>query len=294
MKGSGQRLVQRLMRKVEKTLAAPFFIDQWVILTGPRKAYHALKWETMQALIPPKDRYWADPFVMQRGVCYYVFIEEKLYETRIGRIACLTLDAEGKLLGQQTVLERPYHLSYPFLLERDGELYMIPESAANRTVELYRCTHFPDRWEFVKNLMSDVYAADTTLLEHKGKYWMFTNVKAPGGSSLDALYLYSADDLFADEWKAHPRNPIVQDIRSARPGGRIFEEQGQFIRPAQDSSRRYGYGLKFKRITELSESEYGEEPAGEFTPAHSKYLATHTFNQAGQMVVIDAVRRRKK
>lgn len=289
-----QSFWQRLSRKIDKTITAQFFIDQWVILTAPRTDYRSLDWERMQPLLPPKDRYWGDPFVIQRGDCYYVFIEEKIYSTGLGRIACLTLDAEGKLLSQQVALERPYHLSYPFVFEHEGELYMIPESAANRTVELYRCTHLPDRWEFVKNLLSDLYAVDATLLEHDGKYWLFANVKAPGGSSLDALNLYYASDVLANEWHPHPRNPIVQDIRSARPGGRIFEHEGHLIRPSQDSARRYGYALKFNRITSLSETEYAETTVASFTPSNSKFLATHTFNQAGELTAIDAVLRRRK
>ncbi len=287
-------LWRRLSRKIDKTIAAQFFIDQWIILVAPRAAYRSLDWKAMRPLIPPKDRYWGDPFVIQRGDCYYIFIEEKLYATGLGRIACLTLDAQGGLISQEVVLERPYHLSYPFVFEHGGELYMIPESAANRTVELYRCAHFPGRWEFVKSLLSDIYAVDTTLLEHDGKCWLFTNVKAPRGSSLDALYLYHAANLFADEWHAHPQNPVVRDIRSARPGGRIFMEAGQLIRPSQDSSRRYGYALKFNRITALSETDYAEVTEAAFTPAQSKYLATHTFDQSGELTVIDAVLRRRK
>lgn len=287
-------LLQRLSRKIDKTIAAQFFIDQWIILVGPHTEYWSLDWKAMRQLIPPKDRYWGDPFLIQRGDCSYVFIEEKLYATGLGRIACLTLDAQGNMTSQQVVLERPYHLSYPFVFEHDGELYMIPESAANRTVELYRCTRFPERWEFVKNLLSDVYAVDTTLLEHDGKSWLFTNVKASRGSSLDALYLYHAADLFADEWHPHPMNPVVRDIRSARPGGRIFLHAGQLIRPSQDSSRRYGYALKFNRITSLSETDYAEITEASFTPAHSEYLATHTFDQSAELTVIDAVLRRRK
>ncbi len=287
-------LWQRLSRKIDKTVAAPFFIDQWIILVGPRTEYRALDWKAMRPLIPPKDRYWGDPFVIQRGDCHYVFIEEKLYATGLGRIACLTLDAQGSMIAQQVVLERPYHLSYPFVFEHEGELYMIPESAANQTVELYRCSHFPDRWEFVKNLLRDLYAVDTTLLEHDGICWLFTNVKAPKGSSLDALYLYHAPDLLSDAWQPHPRNPVVRDIRSARPGGRIIMEAGQLIRPSQDSSRRYGYALKFNRITALSETDYAEVTEAAFTPAHSEYLATHTFDQSSELTVIDAVLRRRK
>lgn len=294
MKRYQQPFLRRVIRKLDKTLAAPFFIDQWMILAGRHIPYQKLDWGAFKPLIPPKDRYWGDPFVVQRGDCYYIFIEEKLYGTGLGRIACLTLDAQGDLLSQQVVLERPYHLSYPFVFEHGGEMYMMPESAAHRTVELYRCSHFPDRWEFVKNLLTDVYAVDATLLEHGGKCWLFANIKAPRGSSLDALSLFHAPDVFAEEWHPHPRNPIVWDLRSARPGGRIFIQDGKLVRPSQDSSRRYGYALKFNRITALSETEYAETTEKAFTPAQSKYLATHTFNQAGDLTVIDAILRRRK
>lgn len=286
--------LQRLRRKLDKTVASWSSIDQWVILTGRGLAFDRLDWNSLQAILPPKDRYWGDPFVVQRDGCYHVFIEEKLYATGLGRIACLTLDAAGKLLEQQTVLERPYHLSYPFLFEQGGELFMIPETAAQRTVELYRCTHFPERWEFVRALMSDIYAVDATLWKQDSTYWLFTNVKMPGASSLDALYLFHATDLTGAKWTPHPRNPIVRDIRSARPGGRIFLQDGKLIRPSQDSGPRYGYALKFNRISKLSETEYAEEPEASFTPRGSRYLATHTFNQAGDMTVIDAVLRRRK
>ncbi len=291
---NGPSFLQRVSRKLDKTLAAPFFIDQWLILTAPGGRYDALDWEAFQPLIPPKDRYWGDPFVIRKADCYYIFIEEKLYGTGLGRIACLTLDEQARLLSQQVVLERPSHLSYPFIFENAGELYMIPESAARETVELYHCTHFPDGWEFVNTLLSGVYAVDSTLLEHEGQYWLFANVKAPGGSSLDALYLYHASDLFAGQWKPHPRNPIVRDIRSARPGGRIFVQDGSLIRPSQDSSRRYGYAIQFNRITSLRDDAYSEVTEAAFTPAHSAYKATHTFNQDSGLTVIDAVLRRRK
>jgi hypothetical protein len=283
-----------LLRKLDKTFASWFFIDQWVILTGRDMSYRSLDWKALQPLLPPKDRYWGDPFVIQRGDCSYIFIEEKLYATGLGRITCLTLNRDGNLLSQQAVLERPYHLSYPFIFERGGELFMMPETAAHRTVELYRCTHFPDRWEFVRNLLTDVYAVDATLLEHLGRWWLFANVKTSGGSSLDALHLYSTSDPLQGDWRPHPRNPVVKDIRSARPAGRIFLDAGNLIRPSQDSSSRYGYALKFSRITALSETEYAENPVGSFTPRGSGYLATHTFNRDGNLTVIDAVLRRRK
>ena len=161
-------LLQRVMRRLDKTLASAFFIDQWVILTARRADYRDLHWEDFTPLMPEKDRYWGDPFVLRRNGRHFVFVEEKMYATGRGHIACLELDEEGALISQQVVLERDYHLSYPFIFEGDAELYMIPETAANRTVELYRCEQFPDRWGLVKVLLRDVYAVDATLLEADG------------------------------------------------------------------------------------------------------------------------------
>ncbi len=286
--------LQRAVRRVDKALASFFFIDQWVLMTATGVAYDSLSWPALHPLAPEKDRYWADPFVIQRGDRYYVFVEEKIYAAGQGRIACLTLDERGNLDSHRTVLERPYHLSYPFVFDFQGELYMLPETASQRTVELYRCARFPDEWTFVQTLMTDIYAVDSTLLEHQGKWWLFANVKGPGGSSLDALHLFYAENPLTEAWRPHPHNPIVHDLRSARPAGRIFARDGRLIRPAQDSSRRYGYALKFNRILRLNETEYEEVTESAFAPQGGNILGTHTFNQAGAMTVLDAVIRRRK
>lgn len=285
---------RRAVRRLDKTLSSFFFIDQWVILLARGGSFDSLQWSMFHPLVPDKDRYWGDPFILAKGDRYYVFIEEKLYATGLGRIACLALDRDGRLLTNQVVLERPYHLSYPFIFELHGELFMMPETAGNRSVEIYRCTHFPDHWEFVKTLMKDIYAVDATLVEHEARYWLFANVKAKGGTSLDALHLFYADSPLAEEWTPHPRNPVVKDIRSARPAGRIFIQDGKLIRPSQDSSRRYGYALSFNHILKLDENDYAETAVSDFRPPGGRMLATHTFNQAGGLTVIDAVIRRPK
>jgi hypothetical protein len=290
----GQSLLQRIMRRVDKALAEPFFLDQWVILSGRDMDYRSLRWDSFTPILPEKDRYWGDPFVLARDGKYFVFAEEKLYATGRGRIACLELDTDGRCQSQRVVLERDYHLSYPFVFEYQGEVLMIPETAARRTVELYRCVDFPDKWEFVRFLLQDLYAVDPTLLEHAGRMWLFANVKKPGGSSLDALHLYSAETPWAEKWIPHPRNPVVHDIRSARPAGRVFVQDGVLIRPSQDSASRYGHALNFNRITRLDEEGYQEETVARFAPRGGMFRATHTFNQAGALTVIDAVIRRRR
>jgi hypothetical protein len=286
-------LLQRVMRRLDKELARRFFLDQWVIMIAKQADYRNLRWEDFTPLMPDKDRYWGDPFVIRKDGRHFVYVEEKLYATGRGHIACLELDENGALAEHRVALRRDYHLSYPFVFEHGNELFMIPETAANRTVELYRCERFPDRWGFVKTLLRDVYAVDATLLEDEGGAWLFANVKEPGGSSLNALHLFRGARADADEWRPHPKNPVVRDLGSARPAGRIFRQDGQWIRPAQDSRQRYGHALKFNRITRLDESGYNEECVASFEPRGGNIRATHTFNQADGLTVIDAVMRRR-
>ncbi len=109
------------------------------------------------------------------------------------------------------------------------------------------------------------------------------------------MRLFYSDDPLSNHWTPHPRNPIIEDIRSARPAGRIIMQNGKLIRPSQDNSRRYGYAIKFNRIVKLSEMEYEEITESSFEPLpRAKILATHTFNQADDFTVIDAVNRRWK
>ena len=247
-------------------------------------------------LAAPRNRYWADPFIIARDDQFYVFLEEVPNATGKGHISLLVMDREGRHQGSQTVLERDYHLSYPFVFEHDGAWYMVPESSANRTVELYKCSEFPARWEFVENLLADICAADATLLRHDGKWWLFANVvENRGASSWEDLFLFHSDALIGGAWKSHPLNPVVSDVRSSRPAGAIFEDHGRLFRPAQDSSVRYGYGIKINEITVLSENDYAEKEVKSIVPSWDQSLvATHTLNHAGGMTVIDAMQPRSR
>jgi hypothetical protein len=277
-----------------KRIGSHFLFNQWIVLAAPSTGHKSLAWADFKSFIPPIDRCWADPFLWVHENIYYVFVEEAPYSTRRGHIACLTLDKEMNILSNQIVLERPYHLSYPFIFKHKGQLYMIPETGENNGVELYRCVHFPDQWEFEKALLRNVRALDATLVEAEGKWWMFANIEE-NGSTWHTLNLYYADDPLSDQWTPHPLNPVVNDVSSARPAGKIFFEDGRLIRPSQDCSVRYGYAINFNHITKLTETEYAETCEHIFKPpSRSLTIATHTFNDMAGLTVIDAKRRRLK
>jgi len=275
------QLFHRILRKIIKLL----FFEQWIILFSPA----GKRWADFSPLLPPKDRIWADPFLWERDGKKVIFYEEQFLDTLRGRISCIILDDAGQIAENFPVLERPYHLSYPFLFEYDEQLYMLPESKQSHRIELYRCLHFPDEWAFERVLMPNVDAVDSTLLAFEGKWWLFTTLLSESGSSWEELSLFYADHPLSDVWTPHPQNPIVRDVHNARSAGRIFTSEGQLIRPAQDCSVRYGYATNFNRIRTLTENAYAETRISAFEPRFfSKYYATHTWNEVGTARVIDA------
>ncbi len=287
---------KQLFRKLSKIFRKRFIFDQWMLMLAPRSNTAPLSWDGFRPLVPPRDRLWADPFIVEREGQTYIFIEELLFATRRGIISVLTLDAEGRVASDTTILDRPYHLSYPFVFEHRGAWYMIPESSANRSVDVYRCTRFPDQWTFEKTLLCDVPAWDTTLLEYEGRWWMFVNLVSDAGKATwDSLHLFYADDPLSVSWTAHPLNPVVSDVRSARPAGRLYLRDGKLFRPSQDSTQRYGYGLRLNRIDKLTTTDYAETSVESLTPPRGRnIIATHTLNSTDKWTVIDIQTRRSK
>ncbi len=289
-------LVRHLSRWIFHMAEELLFFNQWFILFNFTDMPHCAFWQYTK-MTPPKDRFWADPqLIFSRGR-YYVFLEEFLYKKHRGHISVMTMDEHGHHDELPVkVLDTPYHLSYPFLVEWEGNHFMIPESASNRTVDIYRCADFPFKWEFQMHLLENISAYDTTLFHHNGKWWMFTTVlEYKGASSDDELFLFYSDDLLSTDWTPHPQNPIVSDVRRARPAGRIFSSGGVLYRPSQNCSVRYGYGLKINEIRVLTETEYQETELSSVEPLWDRNLiATHTFNRTGSLTVIDAERRRFK
>lgn len=279
------RLLQRLYKKIKKL----FYFEQWSLLITKRHSERP-SWNDFKILAPPKDRFWADPFPWRYNGEDYILYEELPFHTGKGHISCIKLNTKLEIISNELILERPYHLSYPFVFEYDGHLYMLPETKQNRTIELYRCQKFPAQWEFFRTLFSSIEAVDATLHEHAGKWWLFVNIVEEGGNAYDSLHIYYAASPLADDWSAHPKNPVVRDIHRARPAGRIFKQDNAMIRPSQDCSSRYGFAINFNRIDVLTETDYQETFLSNFSPpiGDPQILATHTWNENETIRIIDA------
>lgn len=243
-------------------------------------------------LIPtPKDRLWADPFVIARNNKHYVFIEEMEYEQYRGRVAVFEIESDGSYTKPIPAIEEDFHVSYPFLVEHDGELWMMPETNTNRDLRLYRCTRFPDQWEYVMNLMEGKKYVDATLHFQDDLWWLYVNMGAHQTlSKRDEVHLFFAKDFRTTDWTPHPYNPIVSDAHSARPAGNLIKHQGRLLRPSQNNSRFYGYGYNLNEVHTLSTTDYKETVVKQILPTWDKtIIGTHTHSSAPGLSIIDVL-----
>jgi hypothetical protein len=267
---------------------------QWFCAFGFRQnaAGESQGFDGFQRMIPPRGRFWADPFPACMDGKYYVFFEEYDYAAERAHIAVSEVAADGSFSPPRVALQRPYHVSYPMVFSWNGEWYMIPESAAQRTIELWRCGGAADRWEFDRLLMDGVLAVDSTIAEIAGRFWLFTCIAADEHLPCDELSVFWADSPVGP-WRPHPRNPVVSDARCARPAGKLFFREGKWFRPAQDCTGHYGRRIEIREIVRLTADDYCERPAWTIEPDWSPGLvATHTLNTADDLTVIDGCRRR--
>jgi hypothetical protein len=236
----------------------------------------------------PRGHFYADPFPAVHERVVWLFFEQYDFASQKAVLACGRLTDDNRLEDVQVILDRPYHLSYPLVFEHDGRWWLLPESKANGTVDLYAADAFPYKWRFAKTLFRG-NAADTSVWFQDGLLWFFATLVDPGGRGM-SLRLYSTASL-AGEWQPHPANPITRDVRNARGAGAIFRRHGRLYRPSQDCAWDYGAAFALNEIVALTPDRYEEKPVLAVTPHWDPELrGTHTYNRAGDLEVIDASR----
>ena len=198
----------------------------------------------------------ADPFLLQRDGRLFLFFEAWRRGTGQGDLCWAERDAAGAWRYSGVALDEPFHLSYPFVFEHEGEVFMIPESRSQGDVRLYSARPFPGRFELRRVLLTGKRYADTSLVAWQGHFYLFTS------TDNGTLELYFAD-AFDGPYSLHPRSPVIAgNDCSARPGGRPIIWQGRVLRFAQCDRPVYGVSVGAFEVTELSPSGYAERPTG--------------------------------
>lgn len=230
--------------------------------------------------------YFADPFVITTQNDTYIFYESYNYKTGKGHIEVVRKSKGFK--KPKVALEEPFHLSYPFVFEHEGEVYCIPESNEANRLNLYRFNEKELKLEQECVLIEHIRAIDPTLIYHDGRWNLFFTQKDFPSVK---LYRYVAENLKGD-YRPHHANPIKVDCADARMAGAFFELDGELIRPAQQCGRYYGMAVNLNHVDRFTDKEYVEAQYDTIKPfAHSKYKqGFHTLNGNDTITVFDGKR----
>ncbi len=247
-------------------------------------------------VIAPRWSYYADPFLWRYGDQTWLLAEEFLYAEHTARLVALPIDRERRAGAAEPVHLAGVvaaHRSFPFLFAAEDRLYLLPESSALRAVDLFVSEEFPRRWRWVRRLLDGIDAADSTLLPHAGRWWLFTSVRPHSGAPR-TLAIYHTADLLTGEWEAHPINAARRYADAPFSSGRcagafVRAPDGSWLRPVQWSRRYYGQGLRFMKIETLTPTEFQET---EFTDNHplaalAQRVSPHHLTAAAGCVAYD-------
>jgi hypothetical protein len=238
----------------------------------------------------PEDRYFADPFVASYDNLTAIFVEDFSFSKKSGTISAIQISADGSYEVIPDIIKENFHLSFPFIFEFEKILYMIPESAQSKSIRLYKCVQFPNRWEYMYDIMQNVNAVDSMIFNHSGMWWLLTNM-APDGSSgqLVQLCIFSALNPLSKDWQKHPKNPVVFAPESGRNGGLLRDTEGNIFRVRQKQGfDRYGEMFSIAKITKLDLANYEEEAYCEINPKFFHGLAgTHHMHSLEGITVFD-------
>lgn len=203
----------------------------------------------------------ADPFLFVHNGRLFLFYEMK--RNYSPGVICMTstMDLLHWTKAQQ-VLKEDFHLSYPFVFEEKGSVYMIPETSDIGDIRLYKAdddslSHFT----FYKTLVSkevfdtEIGYADSSVLINDDGYYLISSIER---NRMNYLYLFVSNHLNGP-YSEHPCSPICIDSKYGRNGGCLLvDNNGDFFRVAQDCEKRYGDNIHLLKIDKLSRDAYKE------------------------------------
>lgn len=203
----------------------------------------------------------ADPFLFVRGeeLCLFYELQYGFDPAKIMMIKTRDLKTWTKPI---TVLSEPFHLSFPFVFEDNGKVYMTPECEKTDTVRLYVANDDLTSFTYVRTLLKqDRYKglycnyADSHIYKKDNIYYLFTSYLKDWKQHQMVFY---CDDILNGVFLPHPQSPVVVDNEYGRNGGSILNYLGKLLRVSQDCHKDYGENVSLHEIVKIDRDYYEE------------------------------------
>jgi len=237
-----------------------------------------------------KNCFFADPFIGAIDSENFLLCEKFSFVKEIGSVSIAKIK-DFEISKPVELLSDKTHFSFPFTINLDGELFIIPEEHEKKEINIYKYVNSNSSCIKIGNIIRGEQFVDPTLIFYNDLWWLFYSIH----KNNENLFLWYSKNLFSG-WTEHMLNPIKTDVRSARSAGPIFIHNGKLIRPAQDCSKEYGAKIVLNEIKLINKTNYFEKKISFINPIiDSKYFdGIHTISSIGNYTAIDGKKKVRK
>ena len=255
------KVIDRLCRK-EGAFAAAIFANEELTLEAFDEAHLIFKLPIKGLWKPKPVLFQADSFLFVKDDMLYLFYELQHWDNP-GCIAMIKTTDLKNWSKPVIVLKEPFHLSFPYVFEDNGHIYMVPESQESDSIRLYEANKNLTKFTCVRTLLRQERTGgihynynDSHIYKNDGKYYLFTSYQK---NWMYYQELYLSDDLLKGTFNKHPQSPICTSNEYGRNGGSLIAYGDKLLRVTQDCHLNYGDNVSLHEITQLDEYNYKEK-----------------------------------
>lgn len=255
------------------------FIDNTLedVVSGKDLSY---KWVKM----PFRNRWFADPFILDVTDDEITLLGEEFdFMIRRGRLVKFVVDRKTyKLKSWKIILDLPTHLSFPAIIRRNDKVYIYPENSASGKSTIYEYNTETDKMTPVHVICDDPLTDAIYTESFDGRKLLFCTQMPNSNTNVLDIREWNDKSKKFDKF-----GEIAADEKTGRMAGDIFEVNGKYYRPAQESNNGYGHAVVIQEII-YKEGVFSLKEVRRLYSQHPTInTGLHTFNNYKGIIVID-------
>ena len=235
-----------MLAKIKRMIKMLFYHESWDIMILKDHGSHLFPDNTLEILskttaqqLKKKYTFQADPFIVEKADKLYVFYEAFSFRNSKGTLRCRVLDRElteiddVKLEGFDDL---KCHLSFPFLIHINDQLFMIPESSERKEVILFQSVEFPARWKKIKVLISDTEQTDNVFLTINETCYLLSTTMD------NEIIIHSAENIYG-QWQRIAPSLKVSNHHHRGAGAPYLVDNKMYFLTQECTPETYGKSI---------------------------------------------------
>lgn len=280
-----------MQTKIKKIIKTFFYHESWDIMILKNHGSHLFPDNTLEILskttaqqLTKKYTFQADPFIVEKADKLYVFYEAFSFRNSKGTLRCRVLDRElteiddVKLEGFDDL---KCHLSFPFLIHINDQLFMIPESSERKEVILFQSVEFPVRWKKIKVLISDTEVTDNVFLTINETCYLLSTTMD------NEIIIHSAENIFG-EWQRIAPSLKVSNHHHRGAGAPYLVDNKMYFLTQECTPETYGKSIYIKELVTLNDTVFDESLIEKINSSINHSDGVHTLNFSNNYIVYDS------